>query len=104
MSISEQKREPKMIEMFGGPFDGELVECDEIVGVEPLACKPEHGELIHLYQIETRIVENNPGRSRRRRGYFYVGSEREEVLEKISKRARKGKQKEGGRGRARDRE
>ena len=90
----------KTIKFYGGPFDGDVADCDSIIGRDPLACQPEYGKCIHLYNVETRMFPRSgkPDCPRRVRGYHYLGCELTEVAEKmvVKKRRRRRKKKKEG--------
>lgn len=64
------KRKRKHLEIYGGPYDGEQLELDEIVGKEDIFTYDEETGWVHLYRLR-KILRTNGGRVRRLRGYFH---------------------------------
>lgn len=64
------KKKVRKVEIFGGPFDGERVAKDEVIGKTDIFTFNEESRLVHFYHLRVKL-RTNGGRVRRVRGYFH---------------------------------
>ena len=67
-----KKKRRKRLEIYGGPFDGEQLEPDEVVGKEDIFTYDPDTHWVHLYRLR-KVQRTNGGRVRRLHGYFHYG-------------------------------
>lgn len=64
-------------ELYGGPLCGEVMEADEVRGVQTLYTEIEGCQYVHVYVLKRCLPILPNGRKRKTKGFFYQGVDKD---------------------------